>query len=1025
MASSLSGRDGAHAVAGQSLLDHLVPLRATYGLIQEQRGIHEAIGQVFEARAITQNNAVDNCQNAATRLRLNDIKAALRTQLELKGQLADVLNHKCGVELENAALTVQVKHLLEAEEIHDADDFPELPVFAEHNHDVFISAGGEESCSSLAAAFWDADGAQQKAMQQVIHELKTLSKDRATLYKEVQCLLNEREQLLEDEEVQKQRCYEAISARDKTYESDVRHLKEELQQCQTELAQQRQLVSTLQARQQNDTAVQDVLRALQSNTEGIAPSMQKTEQWHEAMQQQLQNAQAGFEQQHQLMQGVHDQVSQLDNQVKHYKELCEKEREATARVKEQLQKAQQQACATRDSDAAAAQTLQQEQAKLLQGLRDQMTQLQADRSAAEKLCEKERQDTARIREQLQDAQQQAGRERDAAAAARQALQKEQAEQVQGLRDQLATLQAKYSTSEERAAAAEKESASLKQQLQASQAAAQAAEVAAVRTSAAADHERLFSAQKEWFAQQLQPLLQQPHPLPAAAEPAGGDAGAPAAVRAAPAAAAMPAGASPPHPSSAAFMSEEEGDAADGAAAYADVGRLAQALAGRGVAPASFAPIAAEEAEGEAGAQENAGEEDAGPSRPSNKRQGRPPAGRKAAAGGSSVVAAKKAGGEAPQRKKPPAAKGGKRGSKAPVPDEDAAGEGSPAAEAELPAKKRKRASKARSAAAAAADAAAEQAPAPAHGGESRQGAAAGSQPAREGAAAAGRVLRARKPGLTMADDESDGLGGLGSDVSSGASEAQGRDAGGKRAKARRTSGAKQVETARRLPLSPDTRLQDEIGAGSPLMGPPDSPRAMQLADVMEGAVLPAGGSPAAASEAAPSPGSLGTAAAPVAVWQDPKSAEVQPGDRAPAARARPPLAARPLHESVQNIQAGGRTGRLGVHSVVGSQAGSQLPGGRAGSQGPNSMRDPETFGIVRNPMAAMTSKVMEATKASRHKIAMSWGEKLAVKASERLGRGRPGQSSGRALSQSLSSARVNAPTNELFPNGYKRVNLRP
>lgn len=46
--------------------------------------------------------------------------------------------------------------------------------------------------------------------------------------------------------------------------------------------------------------------------------MQKTEQRHEALQQELQNAQLGFAQQVAVMQDVHAQVSVL-GEVKHYK----------------------------------------------------------------------------------------------------------------------------------------------------------------------------------------------------------------------------------------------------------------------------------------------------------------------------------------------------------------------------------------------------------------------------------------------------------------------------------------------------------------------------------------------------------------------------------------------------------------------------------------------------------------------------------------------------------------------------------
>lgn len=64
-------------------------------------------------------------------------------------------------------------------------------------------------------------------------------------------------------------------------------------------------------------------------------------------------------------------------------ELCEKERQETARVKEQLQAAQQQALNAGAADKVAAQALQHEQTQLLQDLRDQMKKLQDDLHSSE------------------------------------------------------------------------------------------------------------------------------------------------------------------------------------------------------------------------------------------------------------------------------------------------------------------------------------------------------------------------------------------------------------------------------------------------------------------------------------------------------------------------------------------------------------------------------------------------------------------------------------------------------------------
>lgn len=63
--------------------------------------------------------------------------------------------------------------------------------------------------------------------------------------------------------------------------------------------------------------------------------------------------------------------------------LSEKECQDTARVTEQLQAAQKQAAADRAADKAATQALQQEQTQCLQALRDQMAKLQAELHTSE------------------------------------------------------------------------------------------------------------------------------------------------------------------------------------------------------------------------------------------------------------------------------------------------------------------------------------------------------------------------------------------------------------------------------------------------------------------------------------------------------------------------------------------------------------------------------------------------------------------------------------------------------------------
>lgn len=542
----------------------------------------------------------------------------------------------------------------------------------------------------------------------------------------------------------------------------------------------------------------------------------------------------------------------------------------------------------------------------------------------------------------------------------------------------------------------KEKAALRQQLEALEREARAAREAAARADAAAVQERLFSAQKDWFTQQLQPLLQQPRPVAAALPPvaapparAGGPAGG---AGTAPAAAGLGrAAASPAQPSSAAFMSEEDGDAADGAAAYADVGRLAQALAGQekaaGAAHVEELPTAqADPAAGKGGTDVPPAE----PTEKSAKRKGRTAGGRKAGDGRAAAAAEKPVKKRAPAKKTARVMGGGKQGKggkQEPQLGADTQDNGgSPVRSAEPPAQPRKRARGATAAAAetapaADADQAAEERPGRADmdsapvGGKG-EGGGAGGAPAQ----GKGRVLRARKAGLTMADDMS------GSEASDGVSEAAscGKE---EQAKRRRTKGAKQVERVREV-AGPAAATPGDAMPGaastvaSPLLQAPSfgSPQAMRREDARDlvnrrlGLADPA--SPAGDVTDAASPQEPAPVEAAATVWEDPISGEV----KVPA-RSRPALVERPNAGSEQNALAGGQSqrGALGVHSVVGAKPQAH----RAGSQVPNTMRDPETFGIVRNPMAAMTSKVMEATKLGRQKTALSWGEKLAVKASER------------------------------------------
>lgn len=520
--------------------------------------------------------------------------------------------------------------------------------------------------------------------------------------------------------------------------------------------------------------------------------------------------------------------------------------------------------------------------------------------------------------------------------------------------------------QERYAASEKEKSGLREQVQALEREAQISRAAAARADAAAVQERLFSAQKDWFTQQLQPLLQQHRVATEAAtqaqapERTRGPSGGAALDTMAPADG--PAAASPAPLSSAALLSEEDGDAAAGAAAYADVGRLAQALSGLDEQAKGTQPQE-EQVHGSPKAQKEESEAPkAAPPEQRTKRRGRAAAGKKTADGSTAASGAKPAKRKATAKTAARAAKSGK-GCKG------ASNEVQPAAESQdgvsahnsapFPQPGQPSRVGADAAEAVNKDAPANEEPPQPVGGDIASG-----EPGVDGtvrAPGAGRVLRARKPGLRMAEESS---AASDSGASDGASEAAVRD-DGQPVKRRRSNGVKQVDGVRAQAPPAGDMPRDVTAAASPLLAAPSfgSPQAMRV----EGAQGLTQGM-LAEGDAAAIPH-----ARPAATWQDPDSAE----EREPAL-ARAPLTQRPCAGSEQNVLAG-RTasrGALGVHSVVGVQA------RRGGSQVPEP-RHPETFGIVRNPMAAMTSKVMEATKLSRQKTALSWGEKLALKTSER------------------------------------------
>lgn len=71
---------------------------------------------------------------------------------------------------------MQVQDLIQAQGVQHPDDEPEPPVFAEHHYQIFTPSNLTDS--SLAVAFWNADGAQQKVMRAVYQELQALANER-------------------------------------------------------------------------------------------------------------------------------------------------------------------------------------------------------------------------------------------------------------------------------------------------------------------------------------------------------------------------------------------------------------------------------------------------------------------------------------------------------------------------------------------------------------------------------------------------------------------------------------------------------------------------------------------------------------------------------------------------------------------------------------------------------------------------------------------------------------------------------
>jgi hypothetical protein len=106
----------------------------------------------------------------------------------------------------------------------------------------------------------------------------------------------------------------------------------------------------------------------------------------------------------------------------------------------------------------------------------------------------------------------------------------------------------------------------------------------------------------------------------------------------------------------------------------------------------------------------------------------------------------------------------------------------------------------------------------------------------------------------------------------------------------------------------------------------------------------------------------------VAVWESP----------APPKCTAPPrgsgLALLPVTSSVRNE---------GVSSTAVAAAASKRPGAASSASSEVLRRDPNTAAIMRNPLAAITSEVLEAARAGRTGSSVSWGVRLAAAAAER------------------------------------------
>lgn len=104
--------------------------------------------------------------------------AANQRSLEMKEKVGNMLLGICNSKLQKAALTVQVQDLIHSQGLQHPDECPLMPVFDQHSCSILTDVGEGTWSSKLAEAFWDADVAHKRVIEEFVTQLKTLLKDR-------------------------------------------------------------------------------------------------------------------------------------------------------------------------------------------------------------------------------------------------------------------------------------------------------------------------------------------------------------------------------------------------------------------------------------------------------------------------------------------------------------------------------------------------------------------------------------------------------------------------------------------------------------------------------------------------------------------------------------------------------------------------------------------------------------------------------------------------------------------------------